>query len=318
MSITVVADLAFTTPYVQPNSCWDLVGGSRGRTVTDGTTYYKEATDLYTECLPPSWRTIPPESRYSASPAVCPVGWRYWNIATSEVSSQLVTTAWCCDYYKDLYPSNDYPLDGYSKPCVQVEDDDYVHIPWHITWQESDVPNLSYQPPSVDPGMIIPTWLPGIIGAGPPEQVPLPTEPPNEPSSTVMTPEDTPSPSPSPPVPSPTNPGSSSSTPSSSRTEDPASSSSSSTSSQSHEDSGPGGSSSTGRPDGPHESDGSLSSSSTEDATPTSTDEPSVPQESPTFTSGASVHQSVMILPGIAKLAGGLGLCVGLSVLFGW
>ncbi|KAL3483886.1 hypothetical protein BJX62DRAFT_244485 [Aspergillus germanicus] len=95
MSVTAAPDLAFTTPYVQVDACWDLIAGNRGTTVTDGTTFYKEATDLYTECLPPSWQTIPPESRYSPSPAVCPQGWRYWNIATSELESQVVTTAWC-------------------------------------------------------------------------------------------------------------------------------------------------------------------------------------------------------------------------------
>jgi hypothetical protein len=97
MSTAAASEPAFTTPYVQADTCWDLVAGNRATTVTDGTTFYKEATDLYTECLPPSWRTIPPESRYSPSPAVCPQGWRYWNIATSEMEDQVVTTAWCCD-----------------------------------------------------------------------------------------------------------------------------------------------------------------------------------------------------------------------------
>ncbi|KAL2793061.1 hypothetical protein BJX66DRAFT_306597 [Aspergillus keveii] len=208
MSVTAASDLSFTTPYVQPGACWDLVGGHRGTTVTDGTTFYKEATDLYTECLPPSWQTIPPESRYSPSPAVCPQGWRYWDIATSEVESQVVTTAWCCDYYKDLYRSNDYPLEGYSKPCVQNEGEEiHVHTPWHITWQESDRRSLRYEPPTVDPGMMIPTWLPGVIGAGSPEQMPLPT--PSEPEPSVTTPLDsTPLSSLSPAVPSPTSPDS--------------------------------------------------------------------------------------------------------------
>ncbi|KAL3484703.1 hypothetical protein BJX62DRAFT_218347 [Aspergillus germanicus] len=55
--------------------------------------------------------------------------------------------------------------------------------------------------------MMIPTWLPGVIGAGPPEQVPLAT--PSEPEPSVTTPRDSDSlPSSSSPIPSPTSPDS--------------------------------------------------------------------------------------------------------------
>ncbi|KAL2837214.1 hypothetical protein BJX68DRAFT_25311 [Aspergillus pseudodeflectus] len=286
MSSTAASDFAFTTPYVQADACWDLVGGSRATTVTDGTTYYKEATDLYTECLPPSWRTIPPESRYSPSPAVCPQGWRYWSIATSEVQDQIVTTAWCCDYYKDLYTLNDYPLYGYSKPCVQSEGGEiYVHTPWHITWQESDRSSLRYEPPTVDPDMMIATWLPGIIGAGPPEQVPLPTpsEPEPEPEASVTAPRDSVSTSFSPSaIPSPTSPGSNSSTPEN-----------------------PGPSEEQNRP-----------SQSTQDAEPTSTGNESVSPDEPSITpTGGGASICVPRMGAMLALGLTLSLALGARIL---
>ncbi|CEL02116.1 hypothetical protein ASPCAL03288 [Aspergillus calidoustus] len=263
MSSTAASDFAFTTPYVQADACWDLVGGSRATTVTDGTTYCKEATDLCTECLPPSWRTIPPESRYSPSPAV-------------------LTTAWCCDYYKDLYALNDYPLDGYSKPCVQSEGGEiYVHTPWHITWQESDRSSLRHEPPTVDPDMMIDTWLPGIIGAGPPEQVPLPTpsEPEPEPEASVTAPRNSDSPSFSPSaILSLTSPGSSSSTPEN-----------------------PGTSEEQNRP-----------SQSTQDAEPTSTGNESVSPDEPSITPTGG-GASICATPMGATVAVGFTMSVGLG-----
>ncbi|KAK3318789.1 hypothetical protein B0H66DRAFT_249757 [Apodospora peruviana] len=174
---------AFTTPFPQPASC-DISAllTTTVKTYTDyGTTTSRtfllpDASDpRYTACLDPAG------GQFTFSPAVCPQGWpALWlGMTTSTLSGAATTTAhvstaYCCA--PDYSMPNGPPEDGPSPRCEQAfisttsSSGDMIpsvwtlsvaKVPaWHISWQPTDIPTLSPQPPEIE-GYSITQWVPG-------------------------------------------------------------------------------------------------------------------------------------------------------------
>jgi hypothetical protein len=100
--------LALTTPFVQRPECasvWDLtsVSSNSDGTSTTITILASDAADArFASCQPSAWDNIVPTSRFSFSPAVCPSGWTYYamasteSIAANEKDISTYSTAYCC------------------------------------------------------------------------------------------------------------------------------------------------------------------------------------------------------------------------------
>ncbi|KAL4886871.1 hypothetical protein BJY04DRAFT_43266 [Aspergillus karnatakaensis] len=164
---TITTPLSLTTPFTPPDACWEFERRTRtefisGETLLDPYLISDPALSGFTSCQPPGWASVAPESRFSFSPAVCPSAWTAWNIATTEVSSETVTTAWCCDARYTLYSSDEYPLESFTKPCIKSEVMGmislHLHLPWHISWQQSDLTLLTPGPPSLSAEETISSW----------------------------------------------------------------------------------------------------------------------------------------------------------------
>ncbi|KAK5659753.1 hypothetical protein OQA88_964 [Cercophora sp. LCS_1] len=189
--------LVFATPFPQPASCSSLLITAVSQYSDYGTT--SSSTFLlpntsdprYTACLAPAG------DQFAFSPAVCLQGWPAWwlgrghtstlsgaattttttaaNVSTTYVSRAYVSTAYCC-------------APGYSMPYQGVRDDpspsceqaflsstsssgavflsmttlSVAKLPaWHISWEPTDMPTLSPQPPAIEGDERIVQWVPG-------------------------------------------------------------------------------------------------------------------------------------------------------------
>jgi len=137
-----------------------------------------KSSPRYTACLDPV-----PASQFSFSPAVCPQGWVAWWIgqtpaatvtASSRTSTAFITTAYCCA--PGFSMENQGTGDDPSASCDQAFISTTSHsgerfvstitlsearLPaWHISWQATDMPSLSPQPPALDGERIV-QWTPG-------------------------------------------------------------------------------------------------------------------------------------------------------------
>ncbi|KAL2830154.1 hypothetical protein BJY01DRAFT_227450 [Aspergillus pseudoustus] len=168
---TVTDLLSFTTPFIETGNCYKYAQKLRPSVVRGETQYSPylvsdPTLEGFTSCQPSGWASVVPGSRFSFSPAVCPSGWAAWEIGTTtpEVGSAVITTAWCCDRPFTLYPSAHYAFasPGFEKPCINTGTDGDVnlslHIPWHISWQDVDIPILTPAPPALSAGETLRFW----------------------------------------------------------------------------------------------------------------------------------------------------------------
>jgi hypothetical protein len=59
------------------------------------------ADPRFATCQPSGWAAVPPASRFSFSPAVCPSGWTAYDLGTTAAS---VSTAYCCARFASYLP----------------------------------------------------------------------------------------------------------------------------------------------------------------------------------------------------------------------
>ena len=128
VTATVTALLALTTPFQQPTGC-DSHFTITSFISTDnfGTTYTVPLaiSEQVNSCYPSGWDSVVPESRLCFSPAVCPSGWTYFEMAEN---TEAASTAYCCDRLVYTFTLSDvfifsflvqdtdtnYSLSGYS------------------------------------------------------------------------------------------------------------------------------------------------------------------------------------------------------------
>lgn len=108
---TVTALLGLTTPFVQQPSCTDIWELTTVSTLTYGssTTYAVLASNSadarFASCQPSGWANVVTQSRFSFSPAVCPSGWTYYDMAATIVATAPTgpfpthSAAYCCAGY---------------------------------------------------------------------------------------------------------------------------------------------------------------------------------------------------------------------------
>lgn len=172
---------AFTTPFPQPTSCSSVLTTtvryySGYGTTSSRTLLLPDTSDpRYVACLNPA-------GQFTFSPAVCPQGWIAWWLgqtnpppgAPTISNTVYLSTAYCCAPNYSM-PQEDIQNDP-SPSCRQAfttttstSGDVLVStwtlslalLPaWHISWQPTDVPTLSPQPPVLE-GERITQWVPG-------------------------------------------------------------------------------------------------------------------------------------------------------------
>lgn len=174
--------LAFTTPFPQPVSCSspplttsvesysDFKGNPTSRIFL-----LPDTSDArYTACLAPAG------GQFTFSPAVCPQGWPAWwlgqtpTVISGAATTAHVSTAYCCapGYSMTNQGSQDDPSPSCEQAFLTTTSSSgssfvstttlsVASLPaWHISWQPSDIPTLSPQPPAIDGDRII-KWVPG-------------------------------------------------------------------------------------------------------------------------------------------------------------
>ncbi|RNJ52088.1 hypothetical protein D7B24_004410 [Verticillium nonalfalfae] len=178
VAATVTALLALTTPFVAPPGCPRFTTTSIHDTSSiDGVAAVLVADDP--SCYPDGWADVVPESRMRFSPGVCPSGWVYYGMGRAGAPAGF--TAACCDsgYTLINFEHNElvasYINDGCGRWTSRLNTDTgldnatitgstlLVHRALAITWQASDIPTLTPQPPSITSGMRVPTWTPGEV-----------------------------------------------------------------------------------------------------------------------------------------------------------
>lgn len=188
---TSMSLLALTTPFVFAHGCDNIYATSFVSTVTYTGTDIRAVEGITTSypvlasgptqnpqfesCQPSNWSQVATQSRFHFSPAVCPNHWTAYNIAHSYLRAQtpmrIVTRAYCCD---EGFEFNEALWLNLSEPvwqvCVRNNQPQFgaspgamttLHTAWAVIWEETDIPILSPVPPSLTPGMIISSWVPG-------------------------------------------------------------------------------------------------------------------------------------------------------------
>lgn len=56
-------------------------------------------SDPIVSCYPSGWDDTQAKNRFSFRPAVCPTGWIYWDIGRVADSSEIASTAYCCERF---------------------------------------------------------------------------------------------------------------------------------------------------------------------------------------------------------------------------
>ncbi|KAK4208630.1 hypothetical protein QBC37DRAFT_249825, partial [Rhypophila decipiens] len=128
-----------------------------------------ESDPYYTNCVDPA-----PGSYFSFSPAVCPEGWAGWwmGVTKAATASAYISTAYCCAPGCSIHylGVGDYPsvyceqqfVTTTSRSGERTEILGVARMPaWHISWQTTDVPTLSPQPPDLGGGARVSRWVPG-------------------------------------------------------------------------------------------------------------------------------------------------------------
>ncbi|KAM7188370.1 hypothetical protein V8F33_010710 [Rhypophila sp. PSN 637] len=170
--------VGFTTPFPRPASCAPLLTTtvslfSAGVAISSVTfPLPDESSPYYTNCVDPD-----PASHFSFSPAVCPEGWAggWMGVTAAATASDYISTAYCCapGYSIHYLGVGDHP----SVSCeqrfvtttsrsgdgiVRTEILSVARMPaWYISWQTTDVPTLSPQPPDLGGGDRVSRWVPG-------------------------------------------------------------------------------------------------------------------------------------------------------------
>lgn len=169
---------AFTTPFVQLADCSSLLTTTVNTTTAFGTTSSQTfilpdtSNSRYAACFSPTG------SQFTFSPAVCPQSWTAWQLGKTFVPTGSpntavgVSTAYCCaPGYSIMQPSIRNPscwrqfvstTSTNGIPSISTATLSIAGVPaWHISWQTTDVATLSPQPPTLEAGEIIPSWVPG-------------------------------------------------------------------------------------------------------------------------------------------------------------
>jgi hypothetical protein len=97
VTATATALLALTTPFQQQTGCNSHFTTTSFISTDDyGTTYTVPLviSEQVNSCYPSGWDSVVPESRLCFSPAVCPSGWTYYEMAENR---ETASTAYCCN-----------------------------------------------------------------------------------------------------------------------------------------------------------------------------------------------------------------------------
>ncbi|KAK3899832.1 hypothetical protein C8A05DRAFT_17792 [Staphylotrichum tortipilum] len=182
--------LALPTAFVQPETCSNIFSTTVLTPTVTSTHVISHSTTLvstvyevritvsdpaaprFTTCQPPGWASVAPESRFVFSPAVCPSGWKAYDLRTFGATS----TAYCCasGYFLDnpswvrvddvesraCFKPVTPPADNPSAEAFPSPTDVMVHNAYRISWQASDTATMSPQPPDLTCGTMY-TWVPG-------------------------------------------------------------------------------------------------------------------------------------------------------------
>ncbi|OBT69976.1 hypothetical protein VE03_00380 [Pseudogymnoascus sp. 23342-1-I1] len=195
-SPTATEILTLITPFVQRPECasiWDLtiVPSRVSGNSTSVTILVSDAADeRFASCQPSGWDKIVPASRFFFSPAVCPSGWTYYDMASTVSAASngkdksTFSTAYCCasGHSLDTYVT-DFSIPTMTPPCYRRVDAGEVsimgtlshgtgstllftegiqaHQAWHISWDASDTSTLTPSLPELTSSKLIPTWVPG-------------------------------------------------------------------------------------------------------------------------------------------------------------
>ncbi|KAM7188369.1 hypothetical protein V8F33_010709 [Rhypophila sp. PSN 637] len=177
-SATVPPVPGFTAPFPQPASCSPsltktiTVYSGYGTTISKTLLLPDESSPYYTDCLDPV------NGQFSFSPGVCLEGWVAWWMGRTSAEtgpSEYTSTAYC--FAPGYSMAEQSILPNPSPTCSQdfvsttTRTNDIVPVretlsiarlpAWHISWQTTDLPTLSPQPPSLDSGERASMWVPG-------------------------------------------------------------------------------------------------------------------------------------------------------------
>ena len=98
VAATATALLVLTTPFVQPPGCdshFTLTNAPTSTNTRDHVTSMMSVLSSLpvASCYPSGWDSVISQSRFHFSPAVCPSGWTYYDMA--DLST--ISTAFCCN-----------------------------------------------------------------------------------------------------------------------------------------------------------------------------------------------------------------------------
>lgn len=200
VSATATALLALTTPFKQQPGCeshfttTSVISTDVGGTILTTPLVISEIVE---SCYPSGWDSVVPESRLCFSPAVCPSGWLYYNMAEEEPT---LSTAYCCNRsdqtswyilfkretnldpsgYTFLY-SEDLVTDIVPTGCgrwipvetatankddpayMALEQTFVVHEAWVVSWAANETSTLTPSLPTLTNKKLVPTWTPGQV-----------------------------------------------------------------------------------------------------------------------------------------------------------
>ncbi|KAI8678905.1 hypothetical protein NCS55_00613000 [Fusarium keratoplasticum] len=198
---TATDRINLATPYEPPRGCQSSWSQTSVIWTEDGSsTVPVLVSDPIVSCYPSGWDDTQAKNRFSFRPAVCPTGWIYWDIGRVADSSEIASTAYCCEsgytfsYFEGerqlastLVPnqcgrwieskaeeSEDGGATTATATASALDRDDsiippdgtlIIHQAWAITWASSDRTHLSPQPPTLTHSELISSWKP-------PESVP--------------------------------------------------------------------------------------------------------------------------------------------------
>ncbi|KAF4949821.1 hypothetical protein FGADI_8618 [Fusarium gaditjirri] len=186
--------IALTTPFSPPNGCQPSWEKKSLVWTQDGTfTYPVLVSAPPTSCYPSGWESSDAESLFTFSPAVCPSGWDYWEMARSGDYPAL-STAYCCEsgftfnpFDRGGYAIKEFFTSGCGRwvraTTIMSQGDgtttstlagssDYqdasaldgtfmVHQAWEISWGSSERTAMTPMPLTLTDGERVSHWKPG-------------------------------------------------------------------------------------------------------------------------------------------------------------
>ncbi|EEU47095.1 uncharacterized protein NECHADRAFT_36784 [Fusarium vanettenii 77-13-4] len=180
---TATGRINLASPYEPPRSCQSNWSQTSVIWTEDwSSTVPVLVSDPIASCYPSGWDDTQAKNRFSFRPAVCPTGWTYWDMGRVADSSEIASTAYCCERFlaSTLLPNQcgrwieskaeESEENGATTATASALDQDdsiippdgtlIIHQAWAITWASSDRTHLSPQPPTLTNNELIPSWKP--------------------------------------------------------------------------------------------------------------------------------------------------------------